>query len=377
MMAAPLFVFLGAVLILTSPLLMAVFHTKSPLKKVFFMFAAYTIIPLLSWFLDTIPTWMMDTWWLKDRKRTHICQDGKPVMENVAIGEFATYGDRKFREHVQALQPFRLSIDEGDEVRNVLYIHGGGFIAANSKLLMPSITPIVRAGFTIWCCNYPLSPWNKFPTAITSVLACLQWLRREKGITHVAVVGDSAGGSIATMASAFATNPELLEELNKTDGVSPSLALKDPMPKISGVVSLYGVLDQWSWRSVNKPAAARLTELENHLSSFGLEFCVWAYRNPRHSMDSTSFLCEIVRRMKHYPKTLLVVGDQDVLVHSSRSAHRLLREGGFDSTLSVYKARHAFVGLPPALNLGDEWKRHSTPATNEIIKFLSSLSYGK
>lgn len=377
LLAAPMFMLLGFLLIVSSPLLMATFHTKSPLKKVFYYFAAYTIIPLLSWFLDTIPTWLMDTWWLKDKKRTHISQDGKPVLENVAVGEYHTYGDRRFRENVQALQPFRYESKANGSpqtVKHVLYIHGGGFIAANSKLLMPSITPIVRKGYTIWCANYPLSPWNRFPTAISSILSCLQWLKREKGVSNIAVIGDSAGGSIATMASVFATNRHLLDELYGSPGVSPSLT-KDPFPVILGVVSLYGVLDQWSWRAARKPTSARLSALENQLSSFGLEFCVWAYRNRCHPMDETSFLCEIVKRMKKYPKTLLVVGDQDILVHSSRTADRLLRNAGFDCHLSVYKARHAFVGLPPALNLGDEWKRHSAPATTEVIDFLSRLDY--
>ena len=380
--AAPMFMLLGFLLIASSPLLMAIFHTKSPLKKVFYYFAAYTIIPLLSWFLDTIPTWLMDTWWLKDKKRTHISQDGKPVLENVAIGEFHTYGDRRYRENVQALQPFRYSAtsksssssSNTSNVRHVLYIHGGGFIAANSKLLMPSITPIVRKGYTIWCANYPLSPWNRFPTAISSILSCLQWLKREKGISKIAVIGDSAGGSIATMATVFATNKHLLDELYGSPGVSPSLT-KDSFPEILGVVSLYGVLDQWSWRAARKPTSARLSALENQLSSFGLEFCVWAYRNRSHPMDGTSFLCEIIKRMKTYPKALLIVGDQDILVHSSRAADSLLRKAGFDCRLSVYKARHAFVGLPPALNLGDEWKKHSTPATKEVTDFLSSLNY--
>ena len=324
------------------------------------------------YFLDTIPTWLMDTWWLKDIKATHISQDSLPVMRNVAQSEYYTFGDRKLRETVQALQPFRLVPNQ--EIKHILYVHGGGFIAANAKLLMPSITPVVREGYTIWCTNYPLSPWNKFPTAVTSVLACLQWLKREHGIEQVALIGDSAGGALATSAAAFATNPHLFKELWGTPGVSKALRQKDTFPEISGVVSLYGVLDKESWKSVNKPSAAVLSALENELSSFGLDFCVWAYRNKSHPLDKNTFVCEMVPRLKTYPKTLLICGDQDVLVHSSRACEKALRKHGFQCHLSVYKARHAFVGLPPALNLGDEWKRHSLPATNEMKLFLRGLN---
>ena len=139
----------------------------------------------------------------------------------------------------------------------------------------------------------------------------------------------------------------------------------------------YGVLDRESWQSVNKPSTAVLSALENELSSFGLDFCVWAYRNRNHPLDKHTFICEMLHRLKTYPKTLLICGDQDVLVHSSRAAEKEFRKHGFECHLSVYKARHAFVGLPPALNLGDEWKRHSLPATNEIKACLSTLTLGK
>ena len=241
LITAPFPILIGAILILTSPILLNVFSTKSPLKKVFFYFAAYTVIPLLSYFLDTIPTWLMDTWWLKDVKATHISQDSLPVMRNVAQSELHTFGDRKLRETVQALQPFRLRVNE-DSVKHILYVHGGGFIAANAKLLMPSITPVVREGYTIWCTNYPLSPWSKFPTAVTSILSCLQWMKRVHGIERVALIGDSAGGALVTSVAAFATNPHLFQELWGTPGVSPSLREKDTFPEISGVVSLYVVV---------------------------------------------------------------------------------------------------------------------------------------
>ena len=128
---------------------------------------------------------------------------------------------------------------------------------------------------------------------------------------------------------------------------------------------------------MNKPSTAVLSALENELSSFGLDFCVWAYRSTSHPLDKHTFICEMLHRVKTYPKTLLICGDQDVLVHSSRAAEKEFRKHGFECHLSVYKARHAFVGLPPALNLGDEWKRHSLPATNEIKAFLSGLPLGK
>lgn len=369
---SPFFVLVGSLLIISSPLLMVVSGSKSCLKTASFRFSAYIVVPLLGWFMDTTVSWLMMIWWLHDINKTHIAQDSRPVHEDVAIGEPHVYGNRCRREVVRSLQPSITSHSLSLKMRHVLCVHGGGFVAINGTLLMPSLTPLVRQGLTVWCMNYPLSPWVQYPTAVTSVLACLQWMRREKGITKVALLGDSAGGSLVTMAALFASNPSLLSELRGTPGVTSALT-SDPLPFVSGVVSLYGILDQHSWRSTNKPSTPTLSRLENSLSSFALDFCVWAYTSSSHPLKNSQFLCDMVSKMKSYPKTMLVVGSQDVLLHSSISADRLLKKHGFDCTLKVYKARHAFVGLPPALYFGDSWRSHSAPATKEIYRFIAGL----
>lgn len=57
----------------------------------------------------------------------------------------------------------------------ILYIHGGGFVAANAAVLMQSVTPLVREGFTVYCIDYPLAPDNRFPIPVISVLRAMFW----------------------------------------------------------------------------------------------------------------------------------------------------------------------------------------------------------
>jgi acetyl esterase/lipase len=246
---------------------------------------------------------------------------------------------------------------------------------------MPSVTPLVRAGYTVWCMNYPLSPDSVFPEAVLSVLRCLQWLLREHKISTVTLVGDSAGGNLASMAAALATNPALRARLNNDNAAE----FAGVFPEVNGVVSMYGLLDRTSFLEKETEGISRL---ELALSRFALSFIFEAYTGredfdeavpdeSKGELGGRSTVCDVVDVLETYPRTFLVVGTRDVLVHSSRKCHALLTQRGFKSELHEYDARHAFIGLPPALNIGGTWRHHSKPATEKIIKFLDELNWNE
>ena len=391
----PLYVGFGVAALASSPLLALISKSSKTAKKIIFYLCLRTIIPSLRYFLDTVPTWLVLTWWLRSR---NIAQDGVRVMKDVALGEPCCYGVHP-RENVQCLHPCGVSNRRQAE-RAVLYIHGGGHIvsffplqipivktdvlknphikAANSILLMPSVTPWVRAGYSVYCMNYPLSPASVFPDGVISVLRCLKYLRKQDGITRICITGDSAGGNLATAAAAFVCNPPLLAKLAREDNEFT----QDQFPELNGAVSMYGLLDR---TSAFKHNTEGISGFETSLSRFALDLLFYAYTGdadfadslPRHGklLDGRCTLVDFIELMDRYPKTFLVVGKCDVLVHSSRAAHKLLTEKGFDSQLEEYNARHAFIGLPPALNIGGTWQYHSKPATEKIIAFFESLAW--
>eukprot|EP00658_Telonema_sp_P-2_P077317 TRINITY_DN6961_c0_g1_i5.p1 TRINITY_DN6961_c0_g1~~TRINITY_DN6961_c0_g1_i5.p1 ORF type:complete len:390 (+),score=50.95 TRINITY_DN6961_c0_g1_i5:452-1621(+) len=364
-------------------------------RLLFFRIITSTAIPILARFLDTVPTWLVMIWWLPDYYKTHIAQDGRPCLEGIAVGELHVYSDRHPRETVQALTPWLSDTSstaqvtapvasasgdwfQGPGPRHVLYIHGGGFLAANAVLLMPSITPFVRAGYTVWCINYPLSPESQHPASIVSVLRALDWLRAQRNVDKVSIVGDSAGGHLATAAAAFVECPGLLKRLEETWDPSharayhPDEIAKWRFPRLTGVVSLYGVLDNQSWACKSK-RLSQLSWLENKLSQFGLELCTWSYCKASSPtvLDGRKFFCDFIPELDKYPACLLVCGTLDILVHSSRRAAHMLKGKGFQCQIAEYEARHAFVGLPPVLYFGgDSWKYLSAAATVKIVNFL-------
>jgi acetyl esterase/lipase len=369
----PFYVVFGVSVLASSPILALLSKTSKTAKKVIFFMCFKTIIPTLRYFLDTVPTWLVLTWWLRSR---NIAQDGLRVMKDVALGEPCHYGTHS-REWVQCLHPCGASNRRPTD-RHILFCHGGGHIAANCIVLMPSVTPWVRAGYTVWCMNYPLSPSSIFPEAVLSVVRCMKWLKKEHGVVELALTGDSAGGNLATTAAALVCNPIFLRKLH-TDEFGDCV---EAFPQILGVVSMYGLLDRSSFFDAN---AEGISNLEMTLSRFALDFIFYAYTGdeswhepvpqPNKVLEGRCTLCDFVLDMDKYPKTLLVVGKRDVLLHSSRRAFQLLSKKGFECSLLEYDARHAFIGLPPALNYNGTWVNHSKPATEKIVQFFDALQW--
>ena len=73
----------------------------------------------------------------------------------------------------------------------VLYVHGGGFVTVNSGVLLHSVTCFCRNGFTVYSIDYPLAPQYPYPAALVSLLRALYWLKREKNVSRVHLLGDS------------------------------------------------------------------------------------------------------------------------------------------------------------------------------------------
>eukprot|EP00657_Telonema_sp_P-1_P004142 TRINITY_DN1957_c0_g1_i1.p1 TRINITY_DN1957_c0_g1~~TRINITY_DN1957_c0_g1_i1.p1 ORF type:complete len:391 (+),score=29.39 TRINITY_DN1957_c0_g1_i1:145-1317(+) len=357
--SAPFVLFFGVSMLIMAPVYMFGTALSSWSRLMFFRIITRTAVPLLAGFLDSIPTWLVMIWWLPDYYKSHIAQDGRPCLEGIAVGELHLYAEKHPRETVQALTPWGSDVvdstsqdlvtPEVDSTgrwfqqggpRHVLYIHGGGFLAANAVLLMPSVTPFVRAGYTVWCINYPLSPESQHPAAIVSVLRALHWLRTTRNVSRIIIIGDSAGGQLATTAAAFCDNPHLLEDLKNGwrhthfRSYHPDEIEHWRFPAINGVVSLYGVLDSVSWACKSK-RLSELSWLENKLSQFGLELCTWSYcKHPDPVlMDGKRFFCDFIQQFRKYPRTLMVCGTLDILVHSSRRATNLLQVSWYPAGL--------------------------------------------
>ena len=99
---------------------------------------------------------------------------------------------------------YRRAEADGAEPALVFY-HGGGYIACGLSSHERLCVRLARlAGCAVVSVDYRLAPEHPFPAAVDDALAALRWVAahgREHGLdtSRIAVGGDSAGGSLATV----------------------------------------------------------------------------------------------------------------------------------------------------------------------------------
>ncbi len=95
----------------------------------------------------------------------------------------------------------------------IVNMHGGGWTYGDKDLYKYYCMELANHSFTVVNYNYRLSPENQFPAAMEDTARVFRWiythaLDYELDIDNVFVVGDSAGGQMASQFLALMTNPE-------------------------------------------------------------------------------------------------------------------------------------------------------------------------
>lgn len=114
----------------------------------------------------------------------------------------------------------------------VLYLHGGGFVAS-SYVTHDAITwgLAERTGALVISVNYRRAPENPYPAAPDDCFGVLDWVHRHRewldaDVDRIAVVGDSAGGCLATALAMLARDrggPPLRLQALLYPGIDPDL----------------------------------------------------------------------------------------------------------------------------------------------------------
>lgn len=111
--------------------------------------------------------------------------------------------------------PARLYAPSHEKLPVLLYFHGGGFTIgsiATHDILCRQLSHL--AGCAVVSLDYRLAPKHPFPTAANDAWDALQWLATHAdslGLSnqHLAVGGDSAGGTLAAMSALMARDAGL------------------------------------------------------------------------------------------------------------------------------------------------------------------------
>ena len=156
----------------------------------------------------------------------------------------------------------------------VVYFHGGGFVIANLDVYAPSCRAIAnKAGVIVASVAYPLAPEHRFPAAPETSYAALQYLTKNAAVfgadpKKVAVMGESAGGNLATTVCMMAKDrggkmpvhqvlvyPYVLNSRKLSDA---TLFRRYPSYKINAdAMPLGKALGQWFWKYYEAPTTAK------------------------------------------------------------------------------------------------------------------------
>ena len=94
---------------------------------------------------------------------------------------------------------YRVETDRSDPERNLLYLHGGGYISGapdHYRHFTWRIADTLQA--CVWALEYRLAPEHPFPAALDDAMAAYIWLTRNMPDGgRLFTMGDSAGGGLA------------------------------------------------------------------------------------------------------------------------------------------------------------------------------------
>jgi acetyl esterase len=239
--------------------------------------------------------------------------------------------------------PVRVYRDDGEPTGLVVYFHGGGHVIGSIGIMDGVAREIAHAsGAVVVSVNYRLAPEHPYPAAVDDCTEVTSWALAECarfGVTAgaVAVVGESAGG---TMAAAV------------------SLRLRDAGgPAPVGQVLIY-------------PAVAGSTVYPSREEFSGLVISLeageayWAAYSGGRDLDDDPYAVPLsAPSLAGLPPALVLLGGCDMLRDEGRAYADRLRVDGVDVEEVCYPGQpHGFVnfGFPaaaPAFERTGEWLR--------------------
>jgi len=168
--------------------------------------AAYSLLKKINQILEDPDKHKMPADWMTRMFTT----SQKKVLDTLLI-----YNDHQVE--VRIYYPTKESLS-GDQPL-VLYIHGGGFVTGSVEMYHIMVSKLAKVtGRITVSVDYRLAPEHPFPAAVDDCYAVYRWLL-EFGETigadrsSISVIGDSAGGNLATVITLLCRDNEVPQPL--------------------------------------------------------------------------------------------------------------------------------------------------------------------
>ena len=133
----------------------------------------------------------------------------------------------------------------------IVYFHGGGFVIANNSTYAASAETLAKeVGAVVVAVEYTKAPEHKFPAAHEDAVAAYKWVTQNATSIggdpqKIALVGESAGGNLATNVAIAARDQNLTKPLHEV--------IVYPMAGTNLDTGSYKAADSASVKPLNKP----------------------------------------------------------------------------------------------------------------------------
>jgi len=203
----------------------------------------------------------------------------------------------------------------------IIHVHGGWFNFGSARAYRNLVGHIASsAGATAFVPDYRLAPEHPFPAAVTDVEACYRGLV-DKGISKIAVTGDSAGGNLALVLLAIARSRA------SNRGKAPVGAVA-----ISPVTDLALTGESYETRAEADPYFIR-SQVAGQVTSY------LGDADPKNPLASPLY-----DDLSGLPPIRVQVGDDEVLLDDSRRYVERAVAAGVDAKLDVWMGMpHGFI----------------------------------
>lgn len=223
--------------------------------------------------------------------------------------------DQEYAHQGSAALRYDAILPDAKPAPAVVCIHGGGWVSGDRSDMHEIARFFAENGYAAFCPQYRLAPLYPYPAAIEDIAAFFRYLRSESehlGILPdaIGVIGNSAGGHLASMAGFSAD----------ADG------------RANAVVNISGLADLTNMRETHPPISWDF--LGQFLAGAGPEDPQWIEASP------------IFRITSDAPPFLIFHGEEDDVVYpeQSKRLHEALLEAGVPSEMETLPGEgHSFT----------------------------------
>ena len=230
----------------------------------------------------------------------------------------------------------------GAKDKVILYFRGGGYVIGSSRSHRPIVAKFVKAsGVGALLFDYRLAPEHPFPAALDDSVAAYRWLLAQ-GVSpsHIAFVGDSAGGGLC---------------------LATLLALRDqgiPLPAAAVALS--------PWTDLKNTGESLKTKAKADQLTWGESWIVFSKYYAGDNDPGNPWISPLYGDLHGLPPILIYVGEDEVLLDDSIRFAEKAKNSGADVTLRVGEGMfHCFPACAP---LFPEAKQ----AMDEICTFIKA-----